>query len=196
MLAAMIAGCANSAPRSASSGEGGTGHVVSAPQGESVDPEAGFDEVVPDWDNPIDGVDVASPALAATKVSFELRVPDGLTDPTSIFVSSEEVPKDASVVAFVYDAEPIGRVIVIERIPESPPDEYQKFHEYLVSLNGDPLLHGRFDLVPVRSGALALVTTSEDGSRSVAFWLEDGVEYIVEGPTLSFDQAIQVAELI
>jgi class 3 adenylate cyclase len=196
-LALGAAGCGNVATNeSSASPTGGTGYVKSGLQDDPVDPNAGFDEVTPDWDNPIGGSPVANAADAAPAVSFELQTPTGLGETSAVYVSSEEISKDAAGVAFVYDTVEFGRVIVIEHPPESSPSEYQEFHEYLVSINGDPLVHGRFDLVKIRDGVEALVTTSEDGRRSVAFWLENGVEFIIEGPTLTFDQVISIAELV
>jgi hypothetical protein len=198
-LAIVTTSCASGAggdSTAASGATGATSYVESSLQDDPVDPNAGFDEVVPNWDNPVEGPPVESAADATNDVTFDVREPTGLGQAIGIFVSPEEVPKEAAAVAFVYDTSDFGRVDVVEHLPESSPEEYQKFHEYLVSINGDPLVHGRFDLVTIRSGVEALVTTSEDGSRSVVFWLEDGIEFIVEGPTLTFDQAVKVAELV
>jgi len=48
--------------------------------------------------------------------------------------------------------------------------------------------------VIIRGGTKAFVTTSADKSLSTVFWLEDGVEFIVMGPNLNRQRALEVAD--
>jgi hypothetical protein len=202
-IALLAIGCAGRVNAGASLVTGATGSATgpsgspsptSALQEGSVDPNAGFDEgFIQDWDNPIEGVRVDTTADAANNVAFDVQEPGGLGTPLAIYTSGEELDKSSRAVAFVYDTAAFGRVDILEHLPESSGDDYQKF---LVSLNGDPLTHGRADLVTIRGSIQALVTTSEDGGHCAGFWLEGGIEYIVEGPVLTFDDVTKAAELV
>jgi len=148
------------------------------------------------WDNPIFGVPVASVDAAQAQVPFTVYVPKGLGSPTGVFATPTDVPPEGRAVAFVYDTPEFGKVDVVEHVPDVPPDQYDAEHENLVATNGDPQLHGRFDLVTIRAGQKALVTTSEDGTRSAIFWLEGDTEIVVEGPALSFEQVVAIAQVL
>jgi hypothetical protein len=149
------------------------------------------------WDNPIFGVPVASAAAAQAQVPFTVYEPKGLgTPPTGVFATAADVAPEGRAVAFVFDTQEFGRVDVVEHVPDVPLDQYDAEHENLVATNGDPLLHGHFDLVTIRAGQKALVTTSEDGTRSAIFWLEGDAEIIVEGPALNFNQVVAIAQAL
>jgi hypothetical protein len=52
------------------------------------------------------------------------------------------------------------------------------------------------DIVPIRVDLQGLLTISGDGSWSALFWLENGVEITVWGPTLIAKDSLAIAESI
>lgn len=147
-----------------------------------------------DWENPIDGVVVSSVAEAVKLVPFTVYPPRKLGNPTKILVSAPGVQPEMRVVAFLFDTPDYGRVVVTEHIPDVPPEQYDEANQSLVALNGEPNVHGSAEIVSIRGGKNALVTTSEDGSESTIFWLEGGVEFVVKGPSIDRENILQVVD--
>jgi hypothetical protein len=85
---------------------------------------------------------------------------------------------------------------LIEHEPGVPPADYDESNRALVAYNDQPGTLGRFELVTIRGGKQALVTTSEDGSRSSVFWLEGDIEIVVRGSEMNRGQAIHVANTV
>lgn len=108
---------------------------------------------------------------------------------------AEAAPEDL-VVAFVYDTAKYGRVVVEEDVPSVLGEAYDTANEEVVATAAHPGVSGSAEMTIVRSGHKALVTTAEDRSRSTIVWLEDGVEIIVRGPSLSSADCIAIAEAL
>ena len=50
-------------------------------------------------------------------------------------MSDGTVPKDARAVAFAYNTPPYGKVLVVERLPDVPPEDYDAASHQLVQSN-------------------------------------------------------------
>jgi hypothetical protein len=98
--------------------------------------------------------------------------------------------------ALVYQDEALGRVVVVEGISELPPAEFTSYWRHAISLNGSPDVHGTASEVTIRNGEEAFITTAEDGSRSDIRWLDGTIEILIEGPTLTRDQVVALANSI
>ena len=61
---------------------------------------------------------------------------------------------------------------------------------------GQPGYYGSAFLEPLDSGSPVLVTTTPDGSISIAEWVQGGVDIAVLGPALQSDQAKTIAKAI
>jgi hypothetical protein len=140
------------------------------------------------WDNPIDGVPVASLTQAAQSMPFQVSQPMGLGTPARILVSRPDVPTEGRSVAFVFDTASYGRVIVFERLPEVDPSQYDVTNEHLVAIFNGP---GALEIDLVRGGTKALVATTAEG-RTGVYWLEGKIEFYVSGPTLTKTDALQI----
>ena len=127
---------------------------------------------------------------ARSMTSFPLYEPQGLGSPR-IFLSSPRGTADA--VWFVYDAPRYGRIWVGESAPDIL-DESERLDTYqeIVAENGKRNISGHAELVRVRGRDPALLGTSADAPATLE-WVEDGVQFYVEGPTLTQDQAIAIA---
>jgi hypothetical protein len=141
---------------------------------------APYEEVPTDWDNPIGGKEVRSFHAAAERAPFELYRPTGLGRPRKVFIS---IPaRHPSAVAFLYKSVRFGLVVVIENVPDVPIDEYEESNRRLLAYNDRPDTHGTAEIVSIRDGREALVTTSEDRSSSTIFWLQGRTEIVIKGP--------------
>jgi hypothetical protein len=158
-----------------------------------IEPKVGTGAEV-DWDNPLQGVAVPSVAAAREQVPFDVLEPKGLGRPINVFVSPPGTSPGARVVAFVYDTAEYGRVVVKEHISDVPPEKWRESLQLVVARNDDPGVSGRGDIVVIRGGQSALVTTSEDEVRSSIFFLVEEVEISVRGPTVAFDDVVSIAE--
>lgn len=159
--------------------------------------EPGVSTPLINWDNPIDGIPVASEAAAQLLVPFEIKPPGGFGAPLSIIVSPpNEIAAEGRVVAFIYDDPKYGRVTVKEHFPDIPPEQYNAENRSALDLNGQPNVSGTFEIVRIRGGKDALITTSADGSTSSIFWLEGQIEIIIRGPTLDRAACIALAERV
>jgi hypothetical protein len=147
-----------------------------------------------DWDNPISGNEVPSLDVAERAVPFEVRAPKGLGQPTKHLMSPSSFHAGLRVVASLFDSPEYGRVIVIQHLPDLPVEEYHAANRSLVEMNGQPNVSGSAEILSIRGGLEALVTTSEDKTKSTVFWLENGVEYVVEGPHLDRSEVLRIAE--
>jgi hypothetical protein len=176
----MLSGCANAQPIEQGATTTSRGPGVDAP---SID-----------WENPINGEVVNDLTALDGKLPFDPVEPGGLGAPTKILVGPVGSDNASLVVAFLYESSDAGLVVVKEHLPDVPAKEYESANRQLLELNGQPNVHGSFEIVTIRSGAEALITTSEDASTSSIFWLEDGIEFIVRGPGLDRERAVQVAE--
>ncbi|MEO8292072.1 MAG: hypothetical protein ABI635_02940 [Actinomycetota bacterium] len=146
------------------------------------------------WSNPIDGDEVASLEAAQPSLGFTVYDPKGLGTRRSVFVSPSGTEKELAVVALLYETPGYGLVVVKQHLPDVPIADYDKANQELMEMNGLPTVHGSFDLVAIREGQEALVTTSEDGTTSSIFWLEKNIEIVVRGPDLDKTDVLKIAE--
>lgn len=166
------------------------------PAAVTEDEHAPYSDPSIDWENPIAGVPVSSLAEVADFLPFSVRIPKGLGQPAKILVSEPGIERHSRIIAFIYDTPSYGLVVVTEHRPELPPDEYDAANRSLLELNGRPDVYGSFEIVRIRNGADALLTSSEDGGQSTIFWLEDGIEFIVKGPSVGRGNILQLVEEI
>jgi hypothetical protein len=151
------------------------------------------------YDDPIEnGVAVRSANEAMADITgFSIQVPSGIDGEVQIFVSPPGTPDNAQLVAFVIQSPKYGLIDVVEgNAPQPTVAEYNKANEELVQLNDDPDTHGKIVATTIRGGREAFVSISEDGQLNTIFWMEDDIEIAVEGPTLSEDQAIELANAV
>jgi hypothetical protein len=116
-----------------------------------------------------------------------------------MFLTSPGPPDKLRVVAFVYDTEQYGRVVVEEHYPDVPADQYSAYEKQVVESIDDPNVHGTAELVQLDGGETGLLTDTEAGGEATLVWLEDRggpFEAIVRGPTLTKQQAIDIADAI
>jgi hypothetical protein len=152
----------------------------------------------PDWQNPIEGKRVASVKAAENAVAFQVYEPKNLGTPSQIFVSDPEVPLSDRQVDFLYETAQYGLVSVGEGPADPPASEWEKFIKSVVARNDDPTTHGSAEIVPLDYGSDALITTTEDKSRSDICWLDSAgtIEFCILGPTLSRDEVVTIANSI
>jgi hypothetical protein len=181
----MFVGCGN---------PGGSGQATLAELEESP---RGYDAPETNWANPIEGVRAPSLAQAESTLPFDARTPKGLGTPSKILLSDPAmVSAKQIVIAYLFDDPELGLVVIKEHLPDVDPSTYVEENRELLKYNGDVNTHGRFSVVSIRGGIEALLTESEDGSEATIFWLEDGIEYIVNGPSLNGQDVVAVAERI
>ncbi len=171
----------------------------------SIAGNGGPADVVVNWDAPLpNGTTTATDPTQNDIARAEQDVPFTVVTPTALGQPSGLVEQDPSTgiktgvqgIAFVYHSSPYGAVDIIEATPSMPAGDFMKqLHAMVDQWTSDPsLLHGSFKFVNLSDGSEALATTSEDGSRVTIVWLTPGgVEVTVEGPALSFDDSITVA---
>jgi hypothetical protein len=148
------------------------------------------DELHTNWRNPIDGIRVDS--LAAADESMEARIyePRGLGPPTDIFVGRF----NNQVVAFLYETEAYGLVVVREAPIDDSREVYEASQEAVLKYNGKPYTSGHSEIHTIRNGHQALLTVSEDGKLATIFWLQGTMEISVDGPAIGPAEAVNLAE--
>jgi hypothetical protein len=187
VLTVSLVSCA----RVGSSPQPGAGAALSSST--TASPRPGYDQIITNWSNPIDGEPVTSIAAAQSNLPFTVYEPKGLPTPTSIVASPTSVPADARAIVFIYQTTPYGWLDIVEHVPpEATANEYDAAHKALLALNGQPTTYGTFKLVPLPDGQQALLTVSDDGAHATVFWLQGDAELVLEGPTLSPDQALNI----
>jgi hypothetical protein len=147
------------------------------------------------WDNPTGDPAVSSAAAAEQQMPIPIIVPSDLGSPSQIFASGDDRAAENRVVTFMFDSDKYGRVAVIESSAQLGKSEWDTFMQSAVAANDDPGTSGTAKIVQIRDGINGLATTTEDGSWSQLDWYEDGdLEINVLGPTLSADQAVEIAD--
>jgi hypothetical protein len=151
-----------------------------------------------DWNNPIEGVGVASFGEAQAAVSFEIYQPNNLGSPVAILMTNPSTSDIGDrVVAAIYDTTNYGRVVVKEHLPDEPAAQYDSSNDRVVEAVNGPQGHGSAQIVTVRGDRRALLTISPDQTDCTIWWLEpNGVELIVRGPDLTPTNCVVVANLI
>jgi hypothetical protein len=185
----VTASCAEQLPPGASTtGSEGSESLPSA----ALDP---FKDM--DWDAPIPGaIEQPSVDAAAEYLAF---VPSILPDahPARVFVNgplAAEQPERA--IAIEYEDDTFGLILVLEAPAQLSESEWYDSAQHLVDSVGDPGFYGSARLVTLDSGSTALLTVSPDGKHASVEWVEDGVERIVEGPTLADTEPVSIANLM
>jgi hypothetical protein len=137
------------------------------------------------WDHPLSqGVEVPSFEKAQSMLAFSVREPLDLTKPVAIFVASNDT------LASLYDTD-CGRVIVYEVIP-SPAEGFDAGLQTIVDqINSNPSNKGLAEIVNIRDGQTAMLLSDSDLTHLE--WEESGVDFIIRGPKISPDQALNVA---
>ncbi|MBA3728482.1 MAG: hypothetical protein H0W94_04675 [Actinobacteria bacterium] len=164
---------------------------VDDPEAERIkDIEPGIAALEVDWEDPIDGVPVETVEQAQALLDFEVLEPEGLGEPTALFI---DLPDSPAVIAFVFESPRYGPVVVKEYRPDVPAEDWDASLEELVAGNDAPTRSGRADIVTIGDALRALVTTSEDGSVSSLFLHMGDKEISIRGPDLQFDDVVAIA---
>jgi hypothetical protein len=141
-------------------------------------------------------VQAASFSDAQAQSAFSLYNPQGLGTP-QIFLPPSHAASGADAVWFVYaSTHPYGTVWVGESPPDIP-DNAARLASYqdIVAENGQPNVTSTAEIVTVRGSDTALVGTSLDAGATIE-WVDSGVQFVVQGPTLIHDQVIAIANSI
>lgn len=149
-----------------------------------------------DWDNPIKGQEVSSFEQTKSLLPFAPYDPKNLGQAIGLFVSNGAQMK-SRVLGLVYDTPEYGRVVVIEELLHVPMSDYQAGMKQIVdSSAAQSELAGQSELVAIRGGLTALVTATEDGRVADIRWTDGTIVFLVRGPSLVRDMAVQVAEAL
>jgi hypothetical protein len=133
---------------------------------------------------------VASIEEARTRLQFAPREPQGLGQPIRLQTT------DVSI-AFVYDTTEFGRVIVFMALSGISEADWLRGNREHVLTNGAPGTRGIVEEVTIRGGIPAFIGTGADGTpRWTISWREGPVEIRVNGPTLSREQVLALAERV
>jgi len=149
------------------------------------------------FDNPISGEAVGSLAEASQYLPFAPLDPQGLGAAQAVYVGAPKEYVDASkALALIYDTEQFGRVDVLEGVPDITPVQWLASATSWANSNGQPGHYGTAELLSIRTGVEALLTTSQDGQHSVIEWLDGPIQVEVLGPTLDRDAVLKIAETL
>lgn len=201
ITALVLSGCASppSAPRAAT-----TTVTVSTSPAPTPSVEIRDEPLISDWDTPfgsqgklLASIDEAKALITA----FSVVTPGGLGTPKGTYVPSEKRPPDGMAVIIVYDSDKYGRVWVAESLPDIESDvDREAYYEGRVSENGAPEIIATAEIVTVRVGETGFLQYSSDPTVNPTSiyptniqWLENGVQFQVLGPTLTTDQAVEIA---
>lgn len=146
-----------------------------------------------DWDNPIHGARATSLADAEKAMPFAVQVPKTLNEPVAIYTTDAGTPPEDAIIEFVYDTVPYGRVVVFERRPEVAAVDYSTAIEQTAadySGSGVAAIH------LIRGGTEALVESFDGNAGLGIYWLEEGLEFWVGGPSLTLDAILLIAESV
>jgi hypothetical protein len=140
-----------------------------------------------DWNNPIEGSEVASVAQATRHLDFPPYVPRGLGAPQKILINANPS------VAFMYETSEYGLVVISEAKQQLSSAEFKEFMETVVR---DVQL-GTAEIVTVRGGIEALLIVPETQGQGASLrWQEHERDLDIRGPNLTREDVLQVAERI
>jgi len=152
------------------------------------------------WDRPLaNSHQVSSSDQAASELAFSPRDPRNLGASRAIFVTGNGTAtasaseKATRVLAYVFDSPTYGRVVVTEEPLRGSPEDFLAAMQDLVTGNGKSGRSGSGQIAVIRGAKQALITTSEDGTRSDIRWIEDNIVFLVEGPMLSQRAVVDIA---
>ena len=108
-------------------------------------------------------------------------------------MSDGTVPKDARAVAFAYNTPPYGKVLVVERLPDVPPEDYDAANH--------PTRAEQHRIVDPRDrshrgGAQALVVTDPEGGDAGISWLEGTFEFFITDDNLTTSQMLEIVKSV
>ena len=151
-----------------------------------------------DLDDPIlNGEQAASLDEAQSHLAFKIVGARAIGDPYGIFVTGPLDTEDGfRSLGLTYHSEQFGQVDVVEAPAQLTEQEWEKAAATAVGDVGQPGYYGSAVLEPLDSGSPVLVTTTPDGSISIAEWVQGGVDIAVLGPALQSDQAKTIAKAI
>lgn len=148
--------------------------------------------VMPDWANPIAGVEV-SITKAQRQVPFKItRIPT-LANPYRVLITPGR-PADARVVVLQYKTS-YGVVDAYEELPEVSIRRFRAVTNYWVGLNGKKGTEGTVTAVQLAGGYFAALSTAANNTTSSIRWIEPGVEYMIMGPSLTNQDCVTLANL-
>ncbi len=142
-----------------------------------------------DWENPIHGVEVPSFEAARKELAFDPALPQGLLTPSRILVSDPGTPKEGRVIAFLYDTDSFGLIVITEAPIEADPEVYDAFNASVPS-NAPP---GTAEMKTIRGGSPALLFLGKNGAPAGVYWRQELVEFHVWGPSATSDQILGIA---
>lgn len=176
----------------AASGCGRTdiGTDMASPLHRQIDQPLGL--AVPGWSNPIGGVDVKSVAIARRHVSYKITIPSGLG--TGRLLMTPDRRPALTVVVFQYRTRPFGPVNLYEEAPHETQAQFVAGARQLLSWNGRPGTLGSARLATV-NGTTALITSAPSG-RSEIQWVDAGVRYTINGPALTLQECVSLANTV
>ena len=147
-----------------------------------------------DWDQPITfGVPLLGLKGAQSSLPFSPRMPGGLGTPEKMFITANTVPENGRAIAFEFQTQAYGRVLVVERLPDVPAETYDEANRELIASNTGS---SELEIVSIRGGTEALVITSAEGRSAGIYWLEVPIEFWVTGESLTRDQVLEIANSV
>jgi hypothetical protein len=147
------------------------------------------------WQNPIGGVTVSSLTAAAQYVNFPLIAMPGLGNPSTILVTPNQAPAD-TVVVVQYQNSSSGLINVYEETTSMSSTDFQNMIDSWVAVNGKPETEGSLTAVTLNNKLPALITTTADGSNSDIRWIQGGVEYTIDGPSVTQQACVTFANAL
>jgi hypothetical protein len=138
---------------------------------------------------------MSSVSSAQSRIPFAARQPKDLSQPQGIFINPTTVAPVLQALALVYNSPVYGLVDVVEQAPDVP-DPVQRLagYQYAVAQNGQSGVSGTAEVVNLPDGTPALITTTQDGTRSDISWVwNEKLQITIQGPQLTRDKVIQLA---
>lgn len=159
----------------------------------TADPTPGWlpEDPPPDWDGGIASVTVSSIDEARRALAFTPREPQGLGSPRRIVVGEgPESERQFKPIGFIYDTATYGRVVVKMELDDVSAAVRRAGWSQSVAA---PNKRSRSEIVIIRSGTEAIVGVNSAWGFGAISWREGSVLILVMGPTLTRDQAIEIA---
>jgi hypothetical protein len=142
-----------------------------------------------DWDTWFPHAEsVENTDRANAVLPFASDEPNDLNAAPRIFLSPVH---DA--VAFIYDTQAYGRVVVVESLPDIPD---AKEREISYQNQVDQAKSGTVEVFTIRDDLPALVSSAADKSRSAVEFVRGDIQFTILGPNLSTKEALEIAERI
>jgi hypothetical protein len=135
---------------------------------------------------------------SATALSADAPLPTTLPftpiRPQSIdATASRYLSPNGDAIAFIYDSPTYGRLVIVEALPDIPdPTMRAQSFSNQVAQSKLPQAFGSVSIVSI-AGEMALLTSSEDLTRSMIEVVKDGVQFSVLGPSLQPSAAVEAA---